>query len=292
MLSGATFIDFSRGVSSPLVDFDAHLRVGDVTVARCVFSPNLGTVLGSPQLVIAMHVGDPYQLETGYGKFRKEQSIRSGAINIWPANSPAYQAWGDAMPRMIVVAMEQQMVSRILTSAGLGTNFSLPSCFGVRDRTISQLAKTCTEQLDRDGTPNKAFTDGLSSALVTHIYRIYGKNASLDLAKGGLTPLDAQRVIRFIEQNLHENIGLEQLASTVQLSTHYFTEAFRKTVGMPPYRFLLTRRIERAKDLLLNSDLAPGKIAAEVGFSSQAQFTTNFRKMVGKTPGRFRREAT
>lgn len=292
MLNGATLIDFSRGKSSTFVEFVAHVRVGDVSIARCGFGPNEGTVLGSHQLVIAMHVGEPYQLETGYGNFRKEQSMRPGVINVWAANSPAYQAWGKANPRMVVVAIEQQLVSRILTSAGLGSNYTLPPCFAVRDRTISQLVKPCSEQLDRDGTRNKAFTDGLSAALVTHIYRTYSKKMSLDVAKGGLTPLDAQRVIKFIEQNLHENIGLEQLASTVQLSTHYFTEAFRKTVGMPPYRFLLTQRIEKAKDLLLHSDMAPGKIAAEVGFSSQAQFTTNFRKMVGKTPGRFRREST
>jgi len=292
MLNGATFIDFSRGESSPLVEFSEHMRVGDVTVARCIFSHNSGTVLGSPQLVIALQSGEPYHLETGYGNFRKEQSIRSGMMNIWAANSPAYQAWGDANPRMVVVAVEQQMVSKILTTAGLGSNDTLPPRFGIRDKTISQLAKTCSDQLEKGGTTNKAFMDGLSTALVTHIYRTYSENVSLDFAKGGLTPIDAQRVLKFIEQNLQENIGLEQLASTVQLSTHYFTEAFRKTVGMPPYRFLLTRRIEKAKDLLLHSDLAPGKIAAEVGFSSQAQFTTNFRKLVGKTPGRFRREAT
>jgi AraC family transcriptional regulator len=174
----------------------------------------------------------------------------------------------------------------------LDSNESLVPRFGIRDRIISQLAKTNSDQLDKNGTTNRAFTDGLATALVTHIYRTYSEKVPLDLVKGGLTPIDAQRVLKFIEQNLQENIGLEQLASTVQLSTHYFTEAFRKTVGMPPYRFLLTRRIEKAKDLLLHSDLAPGKIAAEVGFSSQAQFTTNFRKLVGKTPGRFRREAT
>lgn len=292
MLNGATFIDFSRDLSTSLVEISAHMRVGDVSVARCELSHNAGTVVGSPQLVIAVHASAPYQLETGYGSFRKQQSIRSGMIHIWPANSPAYQEWGDATPHMIVVAIEQQMVSRIIASAGMGANESLSPRFGVRDRTISQLVKTFSDQLDKTATKNKAFTDGLSTALVTHVYRTYSENMSLDLVKGGLTPIDAQRVIKFIEQNLQENIGLEQLASTVQLSTHYFTEAFRKTVGMPPYRFLLTRRIEKAKELLLHSEMAPGKIAAEVGFSSQAQFTTNFRKLVGKTPGRFRREAT
>lgn len=292
MAGGATLIDFSRGTSSSLVDFRDHLRIGNVTVARCGFARNSGTVLGSQQLAITMHVGDAYQLTTGQGNFGTVKSIRSGMINVLPANSPAFQAWDEALECVVVIAIEQQMVSRILTSAGMGSNLSLAPRFGVRDRTISQLAKTCSEQIDKAGGTSKTFLEGLAIALVTHIYRTYSETTVLDLVKGGLTPLDAQRVIKYIEQNLHENIGLEQLASTVKLSTHYFTEAFRKTVGMPPYRFLLTRRIERAKELLLTSDLAPGKIAAEVGFSSQAQFTTNFRKMVGKTPGRFRREAT
>lgn len=292
MVSGAKLIDFSRGNSSPLIEFTAHKRVGDVSISRCSLAPNPGLILGSQQLVIATHVGEPYELVTGQGNFRKAQTIRSGMMNVWPANTPVYLAWDIAAPRIDVIAIEHQMVSRILHNAGLSGSLSPSAKFGVRDKTMSQLAKTCHDEIGKTAAGDRSFTEGLSIALVTHVYRSYGENAAADLVKGGLTPLDAQRVISYIEQNLHENIGLEHLASTVKLSTHYFTEAFRKTVGVPPYRYLLTKRIERAKALLLNSDMAPGKIAAEVGFSSQAQFTTNFRKMVGKTPGRFRREAT
>lgn len=213
-------------------------------------------------------------------------------LNFLPANSPSYVAWKGSQSQTIVIAIAHQMVSRILSNAGIGSNLSLSPHFAIRDKTIIQLAKTCNEQVGTNAPGAKLFTESLCIALVTHIYRTYGERVAVELVKGGLTPLDAQRVITYIEQNMHENIGLQHLASTVQLSTHYFTEAFRKTVGMPPYRFLITRRIERAKDLLLQSKLEPRTIAADVGFTSYTQFITNFRKIVGKTPGRFRREAS
>lgn len=292
MLHRTTTIDFSRKAPSSLVDFRAHLRVGEVTVARCALGRNDGTVLGSSQLVIALHADDAHELTTGQGSFRETQIIRPGTISIIPANSPVYVEWGGTIENALVVAVEQQMVSRILNNAEMNPGTPMCAKFGVQDDVVGQLVSACSAQVERNDTGGKTFVEGLAIALVTHIYRTYGAQGAQAFAKGGLTPLDAQRVISYIEQNLHEDIGLEQMAAVVKLSTHYFTEAFRKTVGMPPYRFLLSKRIERAKELLLNSDLATVKIAAEVGFSSQAQFITNFRKIVGKTPGRFRREST
>ena len=59
-------------------------------------------------------------------------------------------------------------------------------------------------------------------------------------------------------------------------------------MGMPPHQFMTLRRIERAKQLLLRTDQSLAEIALEVGFSSQAHFTDQFRRVTGSTPLRFR----
>ena len=59
-------------------------------------------------------------------------------------------------------------------------------------------------------------------------------------------------------------------------------------MGVAPHYFMTRRRIERAKELLLHSDQPLAEIALAVGFSSQAHFTDQFRKMTGSTPLRFR----
>jgi AraC-like DNA-binding protein len=88
---------------------------------------------------------------------------------------------------------------------------------------------------------------------------------------------------------LDENIRLSDMAYECGLSVSHFTRAFRKSFGIPPYRWLLERRIERAKALLASSDLPIVDIAIRCGFSDQTAFTRAFGRIVGDSPGRWRR---
>jgi AraC family transcriptional regulator len=61
--------------------------------------------------------------------------------------------------------------------------------------------------------------------------------------------------------------------------------------GLPPHEHVLGRRVERAKLLLQGGDLSLAEVAADVGFSDQSVFTHHFKRLVGVTPGQFRRLA-
>ena len=76
------------------------------------------------------------------------------------------------------------------------------------------------------------------------------------------------------------------------LSTHHFGEAFKASTGTSPYRYLIERRIHRAKELLLGADRSIAEVALTVGFASHSHFTDNFRKLTGITPSRFRMDRT
>ena len=95
-----------------------------------------------------------------------------------------------------------------------------------------------------------------------------------------------------ISESLDGNIHLSDMARECGLSVSHFTRAFRKTFGMSPYRWLLERRIDRAKALLVSSDLPIADIAIRSGFSDQAAFTRAFGRIVGDSPGRWRRAVT
>ena len=89
---------------------------------------------------------------------------------------------------------------------------------------------------------------------------------------------------------LHQSqLGLVELAAIAGLSSHHFAEAFKISVGKPPHRFVLERRVQRALDLLRDDDRTIAEIAHAAGFSSQSHLTANFRRVTGLTPGRFRR---
>jgi AraC family transcriptional regulator len=92
----------------------------------------------------------------------------------------------------------------------------------------------------------------------------------------------------FVEANLHRKIALGDLASMVALSVSQFAHAFKAEYGVSPYRYVIVRRIERAKTLLGTTDHNIASIAQRVGFTSQAKLSESFGKIVGVTPTEYR----
>ncbi len=90
--------------------------------------------------------------------------------------------------------------------------------------------------------------------------------------------------------HLAADIGLDALAAIADLSPKHFARAFRQSTGMPPHRWLIQRRIDRAKALLRTTDTTLVEIALACGFADQSHFTASFRKLVGLTPGSLRQE--
>ena len=91
--------------------------------------------------------------------------------------------------------------------------------------------------------------------------------------------------------HLAEDIGLPELAALAGVSPQRFKRTFKTSSGLPPYRFLMTLRIERAQELLARSNLTLAEVALASGFSNQSHFTTVFWNQTGLTPGRWRRSA-
>ncbi|QDK31738.1 hypothetical protein DM450_02825 [Sphingomonas sp. IC081] len=67
---------------------------------------------------------------------------------------------------------------------------------------------------------------------------------------------------------------------------------FKVSTGTTLFRFILERRIGRAKELLLDREIPIAEVALRAGFADQSHFTVNFRKLTGTTPARFRADST
>ncbi len=103
-----------------------------------------------------------------------------------------------------------------------------------------------------------------------------------DYRSGEIPTPDAAHVDRWISQ-FHEGVR--------DPSPGYFGEAFKASTGLTPFRFILERRVRRAKELLLDRDIPIAEVALRVGFANQSHFTVNFKKLTGKTPSRFRNDS-
>lgn len=105
---------------------------------------------------------------------------------------------------------------------------------------------------------------------------------------GGHEPRAVRVVREYLDGHYGENVSLDELASLSSLNRAYLMRVFRRAVGVPPYRYLIFRRVEEAKRLL-RSGTPPAQAALMVGFSDQSHLNLHFTRLLNVTPGRYAR---
>src|SRR3989442_8261537 len=95
-------------------------------------------------------------------------------------------------------------------------------------------------------------------------------------------PGDIWAARRFIDQNLTEELSLAKVAKVVNLSANYLSEKFKQVTGLNFGEYVAGKRVEKARDMLRNSDLTITRIAFECGFQSLSQFNRVFKKVTGR----------
>ncbi len=111
---------------------------------------------------------------------------------------------------------------------------------------------------------------------------------TIEFKNRGLTPTQLQQAIDYIHTHLDRDLSLIELASTINISPTYFASLFKQATGISPHQYVIQQRVERAKLMLLKTDLAIADIALQVGFSSQSHLTQQFKRLTGMTPKQVR----
>ena len=115
-------------------------------------------------------------------------------------------------------------------------------------------------------------------------------SAAPDVRLGGLAPWRIRRLQAFVEEHLSQSIHIVDLSGAVGLSVPHFSRAFGLSFGEPPHLYVIQRRLDRARHLMLTSDMALSELAVACGFNDQAHFCRLFRQHTGRTPAAWRRE--
>lgn len=143
--------------------------------------------------------------------------------------------------------------------------------------------------VDEISSPSRhaVYAESLVGSIVTGLLDIPDEEGVT--ANGRLSQAQMNTLITHIDTRAGHRLTIGEMAQTVGLSESWFTSVFKQTTGKTPLQWQLARRIEIAKNLLLESDLAVADIAAQLGFTDQAHLTKAFRQMVGDTPAAWRR---
>jgi AraC family transcriptional regulator len=144
---------------------------------------------------------------------------------------------------------------------------------------------------DGSGIDDHAYAETLGLLLLWELrHAADPKHSPLKTVRGGLTGLQLRRIKEFLDVNISRGVGISELASLVGLSQFHFIRAFKNSVGLSPYQYVLSERISVAKEMLSKRDLSVADVALAVGFSDAPQLNRVFLKFVGVTPTAFRRE--
>jgi AraC family transcriptional regulator len=98
-------------------------------------------------------------------------------------------------------------------------------------------------------------------------------------------------VVKYVTEHLAAGPSLQQMAAVAGLSPYHFARLFKRATGLTPHQHVISRRVERAKELLKGGDLPLSKVAARAGFADQSVLRHHFKRLVGVTPGQFRKSA-
>jgi AraC family transcriptional regulator len=164
------------------------------------------------------------------------------------------------------------------------------------DEVMHHLAQALLPALARPHEVNTLFLDHMFLAIRDHLAFTYGvfsgksapgpaRGPSNARSRGALTALQQSRVVERFCDDLSFDPGLSEMAALCGLSRSYFAEAFKRTFGSPPHRWLLRQRVNRARELLQHSTKPVSEIALECGFADQSHLTRVFSKEFGLGPG-------
>lgn len=208
---------------------------------------------------------------------------------LYEAGMPVWKRW-HGTPSIFVVALAPEFLEHVRQTAFEPSNgASLRTFAGLEDRVAYRLARLAERELRAGGSGGRVYIDSVATALAVHVLRSYGGDRRVERRLGGLTPAQVRRVTEYVAAHLADNVGLTELAQVAGLSPHHFGGAFKAATGVSPHQYVIERRIERAQELLRDRELSLAHVAAAVGFSSQSHLTTNFQRVTGTTPARFRR---
>lgn len=230
-------------------------------------------------------------LAGGTGTFRRERPHDKGApdkLCILPAGHES--AWvinGDIHLLHLYVSQEQFALGAVRLLDREPRELQLREGTFLDDPQQAQRFRELS-RLDWREPGERLLTSSLAHDLLDHaLLSQVGRRDGLRLT-GGLAPAQRKRLREFIDCHLDEPLSLGQLARLCALSEYHFARMFSLSFGVPPHRYLLARRVERARELLRTSQLPFGEIALACGFASASHFSNRFRQAVGATPGQYR----
>ncbi len=240
-----------------------------------------------------------FDLQGGHGGARELRiDGRSVAVVPFPLSAVAivalaldtneYPPDGDNVVRVFLPRMS---FDRLADQCGAARIVRLELHHGIAagDVVLSHLGACLSHAIERASAQNLIVVEKIAMAVTSHLAQRYGGMRAPKLpTSGGLSPWQLRLARNTLERDLGQEVRLQSLAEACGLSVSHFSRAFRRSTGLAPHRWLMRRRVEVAKEMLLEGDTPLAEIALACCFFDQSHFIRVFSSVAGVPPGRWR----
>ncbi|MBW4471208.1 MAG: AraC family transcriptional regulator [Stenomitos rutilans HA7619-LM2] len=213
-----------------------------------------------------------------------------GDISVTPAETPFFARWdGDDHYLQIRLASKFMQTIARETLDKQPDQLELLPTFRTRDPQIEAIGLLLLSELQQKNVGSRLYVESLTNVLAVHLLRQYAvAKPHLSVYEGGLPERQLLYVLEYLHEHLDQDIKLADLAALVGMSQFHFSHLFKQSIGLPPYQYLLQQRVERAKQLLKQTDRTIVEIAFLCGFNSHSHLSKQFRQLTGITPTAYR----
>lgn len=217
--------------------------------------------------------------------------MRTGTILLAPPDTATdYQV--DGPFDLALVSLPKTLFNTAQDAIGAGAKLDLEYLHGdfFQDPLLQQLVLRMFREAREDNAKGALFVDHAVYTIAATLLGLAGRLKARYRAASPMSDTQLAQIRALIDDRIDEKITLDEMAALIGWDVYRFSRAFRNTVGQPPHQYVLSRRLELARQQLTTTKDTLAEVAYSVGFSSQQHMTNLFRKHVGTTPARYRAE--
>jgi AraC family transcriptional regulator len=239
--------------------------------------------------VIMAYNGTVQHMERRSGRSVAAGTFRPGVVIIIPEGSSS--RWDIPKPvDVIQLYLPHTTLKRVADEADTTASTDLLERTAHPDPVTSRLLLSAADVIEGNEALDALFRQQLTDLLATRLLAAHtGSPTTIQPTRGGLAPKTLLRAIERLRSDSDADVSLAALASEAGLSRFHFCRAFKESTGLTPHAWLRQHRLERAMNMLRDTDASIVSISAELGYASQTAFAAAFRKLAGETPSDWRR---
>jgi len=243
--------------------------------------------------LIIVHLNGPVAVSRKLGRTEMRRVVAPGGLFLMPGGLD-FKVRLEAELSTLHIYLRRTLLDEVAAQGGCASAELLPR-LGEQDPMLERLALGMRDALNDGGDDDSSsiYVEHLSYAMASHLLRKHS-SAGKQTPESGAGVLSKSRlaqVMDYIETHLERPLTLSELAAVCNLSPSHFARRFKATTQLPPHKYIITVRVNRAKRLLATHGQAIADIAYACGFTHQEHMTRIFRQQTGMTPGSFRRAA-